>query len=499
MEPFNEYDRYDAVGLARLVEHGDVHPVELVEAAAVRMADVNPAINAVIWERLDEAAAEAALDRSGPFAGVPILIKDLVVEEGKPVTFGSVFFRDYTGETTSVFRRRITRAGFIDLGRTNTPEFGLLPTTEPVLHGPTRNPWDLTRSSGGSSGGAAAAVAAGIVPLAQGSDGGGSIRIPASTTGLFGLKPSRGRNPRRPGTSIDSLSVEHVLTRTVRDSAAFLDAVHGPVAGDRYWAPPPDGAFSDAVTADPGRLKIAFSTRDFRGDDVDPECARAVARTARMLEDLGHDVVEAGPDVDGEMLASAFMETWAALAATGFGQVLDAASVLKPAVARIRRIAGARAAIRLISRFDRRETGKPAFEPFTFALADRSSRRSQVDLLAADTALQTISHRIGDFLESHDLFLTPVLGAPPVPLGHFDQRLPWDEFLEIVLRYVAFTPVANFGGYPAMSVPLHWTPDGLPVGSHFLGRFGAEETLLSLAGQLERAHPWKDRRPPVHA
>jgi len=500
MEPFSDYDRYDAVGLARLVERGDVHPVELVAAAAERIAAVNPAINAVIWERLDEATAEAAsTDRSGPFAGVPILIKDLVVEEGKPVTFGSVFFRNYVGETTSEFRNRIARAGFIELGRTNTPEFGLLPTTEPALYGPTRNPWDLTRSPGGSSGGAAAAVAAGIVPLAQGSDGGGSIRIPASATGLFGLKPSRGRNPRRPGTSIDSLSVEHVLTRSVRDSAVFLDAVHGPVAGDRYWAPPPDGTFSDAAATDPGRLRVAFSTRDFRGDGVHPECAAAVTRTARLLEDLGHDVVEAAPDVDGEMLASAFMETWAALAATGFGQVLDAASALKPAVARIRRVAGDRAAIRMISRFDRRETGKPAFEPFTFALADRSSRRSQVDLLAADTALQTISHQIGDFLGDHDVLLTPVLGAPPVPLGHLDQRLPWNEFVDMIFRYVAFTPVANFGGYPAMSVPLHWTPEGLPVGSHFLGRFGAEETLLSLAGQLERAHPWKDRLPPVHA
>jgi len=500
MEPFSDYDRYDAVGLADLVQRGDVGPGELVAAAAERIADVNPAINAVIWDRLDEAADEAdRSDRSGPFSGVPILIKDLVVERGKPATFGSVFFRNYIGETTSEFRRRITRAGFIELGRTNTPEFGLLPTTEPVLYGPTRNPWDLTRSSGGSSGGAAAAVAAGIVPLAQGSDGGGSIRIPASATGLFGLKPSRGRNPRRPGTSIDSLSVEHVLTRSVRDSAAFLDAVHGPVAGDRFWAPAPGGSFSDAVLADPGRLKVAFSIRDFRGDGVHPECAAAVTATARLLEELGHDVVEAEPDVDGEMLASAFMETWAALAATGFGQVLDAASALKPTVARVRRVAGDRAAIRMISRFDRRDSGKPAFEPFTFALADRSSRRSQVDLLAADTALQTISHQVGDFLGSHDLFLTPVLGAPPVPLGRIDQGLPWDEFVEMIFRYVAFTPVANFGGYPAMSVPLHWTPEGLPVGSHFLGRFGAEETLLSLAGQLERARPWKDRRPPVHA
>src|SRR5665811_2131342 len=285
MQPFNKYDAYDAVGLARLVEEGDVHPLELVEAAASRIAEVNPAINAVIWDRLDAARLEVGTGgQTGPFAGVPILIKDLVVEAGKPATFGSVFFRNYIGDTTSEFRRRIDRAGFIEIGRTNTPEFGLLPTTEPVLYGPTRNPWDLSRSAGGSSGGAAAAVAAGIVPWAQGSDGGGSIRIPASNTGLFGLKPSRGRNPSRPGSAIDYLSVEHVLTRTVRDSAAFLDAVHGPLPGDRYWAPAPSGTFLEAAGRVPERLTIAFSVRDFRGDRVHPECEAAVLDTARLLE-----------------------------------------------------------------------------------------------------------------------------------------------------------------------------------------------------------------------
>ncbi len=498
MEPFNDYDRYDAMGLARLVADGDVHPLELVEAAAARIETVNPTVNAVIWERIDEAGLEAGSGvHDGPFAGVPILIKDLVVEKGKPATFGSVFFRNYIGETTSEFRHRIDRSGFIDLGRTNTPEFGLLPTTEPTLYGPTKNPWDLTRSTGGSSGGAAAAVAAGIVPLAQGSDGGGSIRIPASATGLFGLKPSRGRNPRRPGSSIDHLSVEHAITRSVRDSAAFLDAIWGPVPGDQYWAPPPGASFLEATERDPDSLTIAFSVRDFRGDRAHPECEAAVLETARLLENLGHHVVEAEPDINGSLLADAFMELWAALAATGFGLVLRGASQLKPAVGRLRRVAGDRRTMRLISRFDQRETGKPAFEPFTFALAERSGRRSQVDLLEAELALQTIAHQTGDFLSTFDLFLTPVLGSPPVPLGRIDQNLPWDEFVDMIFRYVAFTPLGNFAGLPAMSVPLHWTPDGLPVGSHFLARFGDEETLLSLAAQLERARPWGDRRPPL--
>ncbi len=497
MESFKEYGSFDAVGLAELVEQGEVRPLELVEAAALRIDEINPAINAVIWDRLDTARREAtAADQVGPFAGVPILIKDLVVEKGIPVTFGSVFFRNYVGDTTSVFRERVDGAGFIDLGRTNTPEFGLLPTTEPVLHGPTRNPWDLSRSAGGSSGGAAAAVAAGIVPLAQGSDGGGSIRMPASATGLFGLKPTRGRNPRRPGTSIDDLSVEHALTRTVRDSAAFLDAVHGPVPGDQYWAPPPSAPFAEAAARDPERLRIAFSTRDFRGDRVHPECESGVLATAALLEGLGHDVVEAEPGIDGALLAEAFLELWAALAATGFGLVLDGASELKPALGHVRRFAGDRRTMRLISRYDQRDSGMPAFEPFTFELAERSGSRSQVDLLAAEEAMQSIAHQTGAFLAAYDVFLTPVLGSPPVPLGRIDQDLPWDEFVEMIFRYVAFTPLGNFAGLPAMSVPLHWTNDGLPVGSHFLGRFGAEETLFSLAGQLERAQPWANLRPP---
>ena len=498
MQSFNEYTEHDAVGLARLVARGDVHPLELVETAAARIASVNPAINAVIRERVGNARLEAAAaDQTGPFAGVPILIKDLVIEDGVPVTFGSVFFRDYVGDTTSEFSRRIAGAGFIDIGRSNTPEFGLLPTTEPTLHGPTRNPWNLSRSSGGSSGGAAAAVAAGIVPLAQASDGGGSIRIPASATGLFGLKPSRGRNPRRPGGPVDYLSSEHAVTRSVRDSAAFLDAVHGPVPGDRYWAPTPKAPFVEAVERDPGTLRIGFSVRDFRGDRVHPECAAAVLSTAELLEDLGHDVVESSPAIDGNAMAVAFIEVWAALAASAFSIVIEAATERVPSMRRIRRVAGDRRTMRLIARLDQQRSGLPAFEPFTFELAERSGRRSQADLLTAADALQTIAHQTGAFLTDHDLLLTPTLGSPPVPLGWFDQRLPWDELIERVYRYVAFTPLGNFAGLPAMSVPLHWTPDNLPVGSHFLARFGAEETLLSLAGQLERARPWADRRTPI--
>jgi amidase len=498
-EAFQEYDDYDAVGLAELVADGEVHPVELIEAAARRIAEANPAVNAVVHDRLGAARDEAeAADRTGPFAGVPILIKDLVAEAETPVTFGSVFFRDFVADVTSEFRHRIHNAGFIDLGRTNTPEFGLLPTTEPVLHGPTRNPWDLERSAGGSSGGAAAAVASGMVPLAQGSDGGGSIRIPASACGLFGLKPSRGRLPRHPPVPSDELAVDGALTRTVRDSAAFLDAIGGPTPAEQYWAPPPDGPYLEAARRDPVTLRVAFSVRDYRGDRVHPECEAAVVRTASLLESLGHDVEESSPAIDGDLITDAFLVDWSALAEHGFALILEGAEALDSRLGQLRRLAGDQRAMRLISRFATRAAEASAFEPFTFALAQRSARRSPADLLTARNDLQVIAHQTGRFLEHYDVFLTPVLGSPPVRIGAIDQTLPWPELIAMLSAYVAFTPLANFAGLPAMSVPLHWTTEGLPVGSHFLGRFGAEETLFSLAGQLEAAHPWIDRRAPVH-
>jgi amidase len=500
VQPFPDYDDYDALGLAELVAAGSVHSGELVEAAADRIAAVNPAVNAVIRDRLEAARDEAANEeKTGPFAGVPILIKDLVSEAESPVTFGSVFFRDFIADVTSEFRHRIHRAGFIDLGRTNTPEFGLLPTTEPVLHGPTRNPWDLTRSSGGSSGGAAAAVAAGMVPLAQGSDGGGSIRIPASACGVFGLKPSRGLLPRHPPAASDSLSVEGAISRTVRDSAAFLDAVRGPTPGEQYWAPQPARPLTESAAGEPGRLKIAYSVRDFRGIRVHPECEQAVVDTAELLAGLGHEVVEDAPDLDGAVISAAFLEGWAALAEQGFGLVLDGAEDLEPRLRHLRRIAGDPRTMKVLSSLTTRDTETPAFEPFTFTLARRSAQRTPARLLDAEVALQGIAHQMGRFLEEYDVLLTSVLGSPPIELGTIDQTMPWDELVEMLFRYVAFTPIANFSGLPAMSVPLHWTEDGLPVGSQFMGRLGDEATLFALAGQLEAAQPWADRKPPVYA
>jgi Asp-tRNA(Asn)/Glu-tRNA(Gln) amidotransferase A subunit family amidase len=496
MNPFTEYSAYDAVGLAELVRSGEVQPGELVEAAAVRIDEVNGEINAVIRPTLHEARTEAGNGTvAGPFGGVPILIKDLITEEGHQVSFGSMLFRDYVADTTSEFITRVKDAGFIELGRTNTPEFGLLPVTEPVLYGPTRNPWDLAYSPGGSSGGAAAAVAAGIVPLAQASDGGGSIRIPASNCGLFGLKPSRGRNPRSPATGPDYLSVELSVSRSVRDSAALLDTVHGAAPGDQYWAPPPEHPYVTDAIKDPGTLQIAYSIHDYRGDRVHPQVEAAILDTAALLETLGHNVTEDAPPIDGDALAEAFLEWWGALASMVLRTVLDAAASERPSVRRMRTILGDYKTMQAISRTDERQTGESVFEPFTWTLARRAMSTRPADLLAAQTTLQDIAHTTGTFLERYDMALTPVLGSPPLKIGALDQSLPYDEFSEIVLKHVAFTPVANFSGLPAMSVPLSWTPQGLPIGSHFLGGFGDESTLIQLAGQLERARPWTDRRP----
>ncbi|MCL1598504.1 MAG: amidase family protein, partial [Actinomycetia bacterium] len=380
------------------------------------------------------------------------------------------------------------------VGRTNTPEFGLLPITEPVLSGPTRNPWSLEHSPGGSSGGAAAAVAAGMVPLAQASDGGGSIRSPASNCGLFGLKPSRGRNPRSPADSSDYLSVELSVSRSVRDSAAMLDAVCGAAPGDRYVAPVASGSYLADSARDPEPLTIAFSVHDFRGNRVHPQVEVAILETAGLLESLGHHVVQDAPSIDGEAMSYAFLDVWAGLAASVFKIVLDIASQ-RSGVRSMRSTIGDYRTMKAIAKIDSRESGLPALEPFTWSLARRSMRQRPADLLTAETTLQEISHATGSFLESVDVFLTPVLGSPPMRIGAIDQTRPWDELVDTLFRYVAFTPLANFSGLPAMSVPLAWTPSGLPIGSHFLGRYGDEATLLMLAGQLERARPWAGRRP----
>jgi amidase len=466
----------DATAQAELVRSRELEPLDLVQAAIERIERLNPALNAVITPMYDRALEEArsALHR-GPFTGVPYLLKDLGAQvSGVRYSEGSRFLRDLVSRHDQELVLRHRRAGLVAVGKTNTPEFGILPTTEPLLSGPTRNPWSLEHSSGGSSGGSASAVASGMVPLAHASDGGGSIRIPASCCGLFGLKPTRMRNPTGPaiGDGLAGHSVEHGLTWSVRDSAALLDATAGPDAGAPYFAPPPARPFSSEVGADPGRLRIGVTAAAVTGADVDPECVRAVEDAARLCEHLGHEVFPFTPvGLDGDELTSAFL----VLYMTGVG-----------------------AAVEGWSRALGREPERDELEPLTWAMRDLARGRSAVDYMLALAQLQLIGRQIAAYYSGFDLWLMPVLAEPPLPLGTLDA--PADNPLFPLLRaaqYVPFTPIANVTGQPAMSVPLYWTESGLPVGSQFMARYADEATLFRLAAQLEEARPWAGRRPPL--
>ncbi len=468
----------DATAQAELVRRREVSPLELVEAAIARIERLNPTLNAVITPLYEEARAAARGPLpDGSFTGVPFLLKDLLAAgAGAPLSEGSAFLKGrYRSPQDSELVARYRRAGLIILGKTNTSEFGILPTAEPAAFGPARNPWDLNRSTGGSSGGSAAAVAAGLVPAAHANDGGGSIRIPAACCGLFGLKPTRARNPLGPeyGDLYGGLVCEHVVTRSVRDSAALLDATAGPMPGDPYAVTPPARPFLQEVGAPPGRLRIAFSAVSPTGTAVHPACVAAVKDAAALCADLGHIVEEAAPVFDGRALGRAFATLWSA----GTAWTLD----------RWTRTLG-------------REPGPDEVEPLTRALAERGRALGAVDYLTALHDGQRLARDVARFFATYDLWLTPVVGEPPPPLGTFAS--PPEEPTRGLRRagpFAPFTYIANVTGQPAMSVPLYWTEEGLPVGVHFLGRFGDEATLFRLAAQLEEARPWAHRRPPVCA
>ncbi len=473
----NDVALLDATAQAELVRKKQVKPIELVEAAIERIERVNGAINAVVTPMYDEArrAAQGPLPE-GPFTGVPFLIKDLgPAYAGVRMTSGSAFCKDFVPDSDSTLVARYKAAGLIIIGKTNTPEFGLLPTTEPKLFGPARNPWDTRYTTGGSSGGSAASVAAGIVPMAHGNDGGGSIRIPASCCGLFGLKPTRARTPQGPavGDIMNGLAIDHALTRSVRDSAALLDATAGPDLGDPYWAPPPARPFIQEVGADPGRLRIAFTAQAPTGVPVHPDCTAAVQDAAALCEELGHHVEEAAPPIDSEGALQAFTAIWAA----GCAWSVDGMALALG-----------------------REPRQDELEPLTWALAQRGREVSAPQYLLAVTAMQQMARAFAGFFQRYDIWLTPTLAAPPVPLGYFDPA-PGNPLagFERAAEYVPFTPFINATGQPAMSVPLYWNAAGLPVGTHFVARFGDEATLFRLAAQLEQARPWANRRPPVSA
>ncbi|HVB91659.1 MAG TPA: amidase family protein [Acidimicrobiales bacterium] len=468
----------DATAQAEMVRAGTASPAELVDDAISRIEKLNPQINAVIHELFDRARAEAGGTLpDGPFRGVPLLLKDLGAElAGTPFSEGTDFAGDYRSTVTQELTARFIRAGFVICGKTNTPEFGILPTTEPRRFGATKNPWNTGHSTGGSSGGSAAAVASGMVPVAHANDGGGSIRIPASCCGLVGLKPTRARVSTAPqyGDLMGGLVAEHVVTRSVRDSAAILDVTAGPVPGDPYWAPPRRGAsFAAAAGTAPGPLRVAVMTASPTGSDVHPDCVAAATAAASVCESLGHHVEEAGLAVEGDAFTAHFINVWAA------GNAWTMAD------------------------WEER-IGRPAtagdVEPLSWALVELGRSINGGQYLKSLQELQKITRQIAEYFEGIDVLLTPTLGEPPAPLGTFDS--PPGEPLAGLFRaaaYVPFTPPFNVTGQPGISLPLHWNDAGLPVGVQFVGRFGDEETLLSLAGQLEQAVPWAARRPPLSA
>lgn len=473
----NELAFLDATAQAQLVRRKQVQAAELVEHAIERVEQLNPTINAVVTTTYDLAREIAAGELpSGPFAGVPFMLKDIYgFYAGVRQTHGSESWGDYVPNFDSELVARYKRAGLILVGKTNTPEYGLSAATEPRRYGATRNPWDTNRSPGGSSGGSAAAVAAGIVPMAHANDGAGSIRIPASCCGLFGLKPTRSRNPLRPQFSdlMAPVVSEHAVTRSVRDSATLLDATSGPAVGEPYQAPTPRRPFIEEVGADPGSLRIAYSTEPFSGAPVHEDCLAAVEDAATLCAELGHQVTEATPRVNGDSVSEALSQLWFLFGAMSVEGVKDI-------------------------------TGSPAdpkrVEPWSWALYEVGKDMRATDYVRSLQALQQALYVYGEFFSEYDVLLTPTLSTPPFPLGTFEFSTnddPREAFDRLWWTIFPFTPLINVTGQPAMSVPTHWNAEGLPIGTHFVGRFGDEATLFRLAAQLEEARPWAGRRPPV--
>jgi amidase len=494
MSGFAEYEQYDAVGLAELIDSGEVSAMEGCEAAIGIIEARNPEINAVVTPMFDivKARVEEGLP-DGPFTGVPFLLKDeLAPYAGVRYTRGCRSYRDHVADHDSELVRRIKAAGLVVVGRVNTPEFALMATTEPELHGPTRNPWNLEFSPGGSSGGSGAAVAAGMAPMALGSDMGGSIRIPSGWCGLFGLKPSRGRIPTDPihGEIWLGLGTEHVLTRSVRDSAAMLDVSCRPAPEASPVLAPPQRPFYEIVDNRPAPLKIGYTTRSILNTDVHPECVRAVEEAAKLLEGLGHTVEEAAPEIDGWQAAGAWLTVCFSSVAAELG--------------------GLRAVLG-------RKPRPSDVEPMTWTMGLLGRAYTAADLNGALGFWHEAARAVDTFHQTYDLYLTPTTASPPPRIGELGPN-PADRVLMKVvntlqagrllkasgitnklakegLAPVPFTQLANMTGQPAANVPLHWTADGLPCGVMITAPVGDEATILRLAAQLEEAQPWFDRRP----
>jgi amidase len=468
-----EYADYDALGLAQLVRNKDVKPSELVEEAIRRAEKLNPQLNFLVFEDFDRARDTAKRDLpKGVFTGVPFLLKDIFAyAEGMPTRSGARFVPPVHGTHDSLLTARYKAAGLVLLGKTNVSEFGLVPTTESRLYGPARNPWNREYSPGGSSGGAAAAVAARVVPLAHANDGGGSIRTPASCCGLVGLKPTRARMSYAPdfGDMLDGLANDHVVSRSVRDTAAALDATAGCIEGDAYWAPEPPLSYRTEMTRRPKQLRIAFSTSKTDGSTVHPDCVAAIEQAVQLCEDHGHIVEEATPKLNPVALIPAFMTFWASHLAAGIDH---------------------------IAKLTGQTPRDDQFEGLTWGLYEMGKRIGASEYLLAKGAMQHAAREAAAFHRHYDVWLSSTLASPPVRLGTFDmtERDPQKAFAPLI-DYVQYTAMQNVTGQPAISLPLYWNEAGLPIGVHFVGRYGDETTLLQLAAQLEQAAPWAQRRP----
>ncbi len=466
------YMHYDATALADMVARKEVTAQELLQCAIRQSEAVNPQINAMVYPEFDRAAQSIAAGLApGPFAGVPYPLKNLYAHaKGYPLSNGSRACQHMSADSDDTYVTRCRAAGLVLIGMTNSSEFGLNVSTEPMAYGPTRNPWNTAYSAGGSSGGAAAAVAAGIVPMAHATDGGGSIRIPASMCGLVGLKPSRARMPIGPviGEGWNGMTTQHVVCRSIRDAARCLDATHGPEPGDPYACPAPARPFADEVSANPGRLRIALMSESVYGIPVHTDCSTAVRQTAQLLASLGHDIEEAVPHVDAEALA------WA-------HYVIIAANL--------------RATFDRLERIRKRPVTPDEVEHQAWTFAEQGARLSAADLASAVTVIHMTGRVLGRFMSRYDAILSPTLAAPPPLLGHLDTSLPDEVFAELIQPYIAFTSLYNATGCPAISLPLHMNEQNLPTGVMFAGRFGDEATLIRLASQIEQAQPWFEQRP----
>ena len=476
----NEYSEWDAVTMAELVASGQVSARELVDAAIERIETLNPQLNAVVADHFENARTSAERSLDGPFAGVPYVLKDMTAQlEGSRTTHGSRIMADAPVSTYDTeIVKRFKRAGLITIGRTNSPELALSATTEPLLHGPARNPWDTSRTTGGSSGGSAACVAARIVPIGHGGDGGGSLRMPASCCGIVGFKPSRMRTPHGPDVSSvwESCCGEFVMTRTVRDSAWLLDEVAGQDIGAYYSAPADDGPYRDMIERDPGRLRIAWSARGPDNSETHPDCIAAAEHAAQLCADLGHEVIEAVPQIPAS-LGEQFGDAFLGLIAIETARDADELAEL---------------------------TGQPinaeTFEPTNLSFIEHGRSFSGVDAVRFRRVLHNIARACGPFFEDYDIYISPTLAKPPVPIGDIDTRCPdWLEFFTHMFGFMPFTSLFNVTGSAGVSLPLYWNDEGLPIGTQFISRMGRDGLVLSLAAQLERAQPWVDRRPTVCA